>query len=84
MLGRRIFRRRFYRRRLLGVSRYVTDTVAFSRPVEDGTLRVCVVAPTPTAGIRKVRSFRCELSCDIPVMFALVYFQRVLIPTLPI
>jgi hypothetical protein len=77
MFGCRLYRRRsFARRRSYGISRYVTDTVALSRETIDGTQKVCVVAATPTAGIRKVRNFRLRLSCESTCMFALVYFPE--------
>jgi hypothetical protein len=78
MYGRRLYRRRaFARRRGYGISRYVTDTIAFNRALpEASTGRVCVIAPTPTAGVRKVRGFRLELTCASPCMFALIYFPE--------
>jgi hypothetical protein len=78
MYGRRIYRRRsFARRRGYGISRYVTDTIAFNRPLPaDSTEKVCVIAPTVTAGVRKVRGFRLELTCANPCMFALIYFPE--------
>jgi hypothetical protein len=76
MFARRLYRRRSFRRRSYGISRYVTDTVAFQKEVVEATARACIVAPTPTAGIRKVRRFRLELSTSIPTMFALVYFPE--------
>jgi hypothetical protein len=78
MYGRRLYRRRsFARRRSYGISRYVTDTIAFSREIPEGqTSHVCVIAPTTTAGVRKVRGFRLELTCADPCMFALIYFPE--------
>jgi hypothetical protein len=82
MLGRRLYRRRSCaRHRSDGISRYVTDTIALNRDVLDGTQRACIVALTPTAGIRKVGRFRLELSCDLPVMFPLIYFPEGINPT---
>jgi hypothetical protein len=78
MYGRRLYRRRsFARRRGYGISRYVTDTIAFDRELpEAATLKTCVIAPTVTAGVRKVRGFRLELTCARPCMFALIYFPE--------
>jgi hypothetical protein len=76
MFGRRLYRRRSFRRRSYGISRYVTDTIAFQRPVTGATNRICLVSETSTAGIREVRRFPLELSTNIPVMFALIYFPE--------
>jgi hypothetical protein len=83
MYGRRLYRRRtFVRRRGYGISRYVTDTIAFNREIpQDASARVCVIAPTTTAGVRKVRGFRLELTCAQPCMFALIYFPEGIQPT---
>jgi hypothetical protein len=78
MYGRRLYRRRsFTRHRRYGMSRYVTDIIAFDRELPNAaTGKVCVIAPTSTAGVRKVRGFRLELTCAQPCMFALIYFPE--------
>jgi hypothetical protein len=80
MYGRRSRRRAFFRLRQFGFSRFVTDPIAFSEKLSiterNNTSAFCVVPGIIMAGVWKVRSFRLELSCQVPIAFALHYFAQ--------
>jgi hypothetical protein len=85
MFARRFRRRSFRRRGTFGLSRYVTDSIAFSQPLKvseptSNTSCFCVVAGIAMAGVRKVRNFRLEISCPVNIAFALVYFPEGIAP----
>jgi hypothetical protein len=84
MYGRRSRRRAFSRRRQFGFSRFVTDPIAFSEKLDitdqNSTSAFCILPGIIMAGVSKVRSFRLELSCPVPIAFALLYFLEEINP----
>jgi hypothetical protein len=78
MYARRFRRRSFSRRQQFGLSRFVTDTIAFSPKFTSSdqadTNAFAVVPGIAMAGVRI--SFRFELSLPNPLAFALIYFPE--------